>query len=204
MWGCYENPGPSQVWEGGHHLNRWPPVPGTCPERPNLTHRHMQNWAKQAALGQLVLLTDQTWPWMMTWDLDKYGQLWGGGYHLNRWPPVPGTCPESPKLTRSHMPNWVKTDSPRAISATKWPRMALNDVLRPLWIWQGVRRWLPSQRSWISHQAWPWIRNTIWCPETSISLSGCKEVAATSTRSSQYLEPAQRVQIWLTVTCQIE
>ena len=146
MWGCYENPGSSQVWEGGHHLNRWPPVPGTCPERPNLTHRHMQNWAKQAALGQLVLLTDQTWPWMMTWDLDRYGQLWGGGYHLNRWPPVPGTCPESPKLTHSHVPNWVKTDCSRAISATKWSSMALNDVLRPLWVWSGVRRWLLPQQ----------------------------------------------------------
>ena len=41
--GIFHSPRPNQVWEGGHHPTRWHLAPGTCPNRPNLVPRQVQN-----------------------------------------------------------------------------------------------------------------------------------------------------------------
>ena len=111
--------GSSKVWGGGHHLNRWPPVPEIWLERPNLTHHHMQNWAKQTAIGPLTLLSDLEWCPKTCVGPARSEEV---AYHLNKGPPVPGTCPERPNLTRSDMQNWVKQTAlgPLVLLAQPW------------------------------------------------------------------------------------
>ena len=87
--GVFHNPRSTQVWEGGHHPSRWHLAPGTCPNRPNLAPREVQNWANRTHFMPFSVNSHPT--------MGKFSQpkVQSG---VGRWHLAPTTCPNRANL----------------------------------------------------------------------------------------------------------
>ena len=106
--GIFHSPRPNQVWEGGHHPTRWHLAPGTCPNRPNLVPRQVQNWANLTNFMPFSVNshpeTGSKGEFCTTHGPIRCGQVAttqpGGTWH-------PGTCPNRSNLVPLQVQNWA-------------------------------------------------------------------------------------------------